>query len=152
MTAYKGANKTKWDAGGSGDNVISDGYIKAVEKVWIDSFAFSAVLTTADTVDIAVIPANKKITSIEVFFPDITPTTATILVGNTGETDKYINENVVAEEGAAGAQAALNVVRMTENGGAHYVTTAETTIQLAIGVTAMTAPTAGTIKTIVKYT
>lgn len=152
MTAFKGANKTKWDAGGSGDNVISDGYIKAVEKVWIDSFTFSAVLTTADTVDIAIVPANKKITSVEVYFPDITPTTSTILVGPKGDTSKFINENVVAEEGAAGGQAGLNVARMTENDGAFYVTTAETTVQLAIGVTAMTAPTAGTIKTIVRYT
>ena len=152
MTSYKGANITKWDAGGSGDNVISDGYIKSVEKVWIDSYTFAAVLTTADTIDIAKVPANKKITSIEVFFPDITPTTCTILVGNSGDTDFYIDENVVAEEGAAGGQAAVNVARMTKDTGFSYVTTAETTIQLAIGVTAMTAPTAGTIKTIVRYT
>ena len=30
---FKAANKTKYDAGGSGDNVIADGFIKTVEKV-----------------------------------------------------------------------------------------------------------------------
>ena len=154
MTAYKGANKTKWDAGGSGDNVISDGYIKSVEKVWIDSFAYTSVLTTADTVDIAVIPANKKITDVIVTFDSgITPTTSTINVGMAGDSDKFITAAVpVAESGAAGAQAARTVVRMNNTDGFSYVTTAETTIQFSIGVTAMTAPTAGTIKTIVKYT
>ena len=143
MAAYYGANKTKWDAGGSGDNVISDGYIKAVEKVWIDSFTFSAVLTTADTVDIAVIPANKKITSVEVFFPSITPTTSTILVGPKGGTDLFIDDASVI---------GTNVARSNDEVGFSYVTTAETTVQLQIGVAAITAPTAGTIKTIVRYT
>ena len=31
------ANVAKYNAGGSGDNIIADGYIKTVEKVWIDS-------------------------------------------------------------------------------------------------------------------
>lgn len=154
MTEYKGSNVTKYDAGGSGDNVIADGYIKTVEKIWMDSFTFSAVLTTADTLIIATIPANKKITDVIVTFPTaLTPTTSTINVGVTGDTDKFIAAAVpVAESGAAGGQAARTVVRMNNTDGFQFVTTAETDIILSIGVTAMTSPTAGTIKTVVKYT
>lgn len=143
MTAFKGANVTKIDNGGSGDNYVADGYIKSVEKVWMDSLAFTAVLTTADTVAIATIPANKKITSVEVFFPSITPTTSTINVGISGDADKFIDD---------AATVSVNVARMNNPDGFQYVTTAETDILLSIGAFAMTAPTAGTIRTVVRYT
>lgn len=57
------ANVAKFKAGGSGDNVIADGYIKTVEKVWIDSYTI-AFTNTNTTIDIAVLEANKKITGI----------------------------------------------------------------------------------------
>ena len=142
MTAYKGANVTKYDVGG-GDNYISDGYIKTVEKVWIDYLAFTSVLTTADSVLIAKVPANKKITGVEVFFPSITPTTSTINVGTAGDDDLFIDDH---------ATVGLNVARMNVAGGFGYVTTAQTSVYLKIGTIAMTAPTAGTIYTIVRYT
>lgn len=65
----KSANVTKYDAGGSGDNVIPDGFIKSVEKVWVDSFTFSSASTIGSgmIVEIAQIPQGKKITSISVF-------------------------------------------------------------------------------------
>jgi hypothetical protein len=154
MAAFKGDNVTKFEAGGTGDNIIPDGYIKTVEKVWMDSFTFSAVLSTADTLVIAKIPANKKITDVIVSFPTaIAPTTTTINVGISGDTDKFISAAVpVAEAGAAGGQAARTLVRMNNTDGVQYVTTAATDILLSLGVIAITAPTAGTIKTIVKYT
>ena len=61
--SVKAANVTKYNAGGSGDNIIADGYIKAVEKVWIDSYTI-AFTGTNDTIHVAVLPENKKITSI----------------------------------------------------------------------------------------
>jgi glutamate mutase epsilon subunit len=155
MTTYKAANKTKYDAGGSGDNIIGDGYIKSVEKVWMDSFSFTAtVLSTADTITIATIPANKKITDVIVSFTTgLTPTTATINVGIVGDADKFISAAVpVAESGAAGGQTARTVIYMNNTDGFQYVTTAATDIILSIGVIALTAPTTGTIKTIVRYT
>jgi len=152
MTAFKGANATKVAAGGSGDNYIADGYIKTVEKIWTDSFAFTAVLTTADTIVIATIPAGKKIMGVEVYFPAITPTTSTILVGIAADTDKFIDSPVVGAVGASGALAGLEKVSMNNADGFQYVTTAETDILLRIGVTAITAPTAGTITTKVLYT
>lgn len=58
-------NVTKFEAGGGGDNYIPDGYIKSVEKVWLDTYTMAQVDTKA-TIDLAVLPANKKITSVEV--------------------------------------------------------------------------------------
>jgi len=147
MTAFKGVNVTKYDAGGSGDNYIPDGYIKSVEKVWMDSFTFSAVLTTADTVAIATIPPNKKITSVEVYFPALTPTDCTINVGITGDADKFIKTAPVAT-----SLVAINKVESNNPDGFQFVTTAETDILFSLANKAITAPTAGTITTIVRYT
>ena len=66
--ANKATNVTKYVAGGSGDNIIPDGYIKTVEKVWLDTYVFSSAATIGSgmVIDIAVVPAGKKITGIEV--------------------------------------------------------------------------------------
>ncbi len=63
------ANLTKFDAGGSGDNIIPDGFIKTVEKVWLDTITISSALTIGSTmtIEFASIPANKKITGIEIY-------------------------------------------------------------------------------------
>src|SRR3990167_2454012 len=75
------SNVAKYTAGGSGDNVIADGYIKTVEKVWIDSYTI-AFTNTNTTIDIAVLPLNKKITSIDVEIEtSITQTSGTVSVG-----------------------------------------------------------------------
>jgi hypothetical protein len=67
--ANKATNVTKYVAGGTGDNIIPDGFIKSVEKVWIDSYVFSSAATigTGMIIDIAVVPAGKKVTGIEVY-------------------------------------------------------------------------------------
>ena len=65
----KGAFVTKFDAGGSGDNVIGNGYIKSVEKIWTDSWAGTVVLSSNDTIKIAVVPANSKIIDVQVYWP-----------------------------------------------------------------------------------
>jgi hypothetical protein len=59
------ANLTKYYAGGSGDNYIPDGYIKTVEKIWMDSYTI-AFTNTNTTIQIAELPPNKKIVSINV--------------------------------------------------------------------------------------
>ena len=48
MTNYNATNVALYALGGSGDQMIADGYVKAVEKVWIDSYVFN----TASTVGI----------------------------------------------------------------------------------------------------
>lgn len=79
--AVQSANLTKYNAGGSGDNIIADGYIKAVEKVWIDSYTFAQTGTNT-TIQIAVLPENKKITSIVAeIYSTVSQTSGTISVG-----------------------------------------------------------------------
>ena len=85
MTVLKGANVTKYDAGGSGDNYIEDGYIKSVEKVWIDSYTATGIaLGTEDTICIGRVPKGKKITEIVVYLPamgDTATSLATVFLG-----------------------------------------------------------------------
>lgn len=60
---------TKKDAGGSGDNVVPDGYIKSVEKVWLDTYVYSSASTVGATtlIEFASIPVGKKVTGIEIY-------------------------------------------------------------------------------------
>ena len=84
MTIQSGANVTKYDAGGSGDNYIANGYIRSVEKVWIDSWAGTAALGSNDTIKIAILPANSKVTDVQVYWPvggGASDSLATMLVG-----------------------------------------------------------------------
>lgn len=79
MATLKAANVTKYDAGGSGDNYIADGYIKSVEKVWIDSFdSGTTALGTEDSICIGRVPANKKITEIVVYMPPLGDTATSL--------------------------------------------------------------------------
>lgn len=165
MVNYNATNVALYNLGGSGDNLIPDGYVRAVEKVWIDSYVFStasaALLTTADTVLIGFIPANKKIVGCEVFLPaTFLPTGTTINVGPSYSTALLISSST-AFIGSNG-----NKCTMNNPAGMNFVTTQSTTsvsggtivtftqhaIYLSLGVTAMTTPTAGTIQTIIRYT
>lgn len=75
MATLKAANVTKYDNGGSGDNYISDGYIKSVEKVWIDTVtAGTTAIGTDDSICIGKVPKGKKVTSVEVYLPALNPT------------------------------------------------------------------------------
>lgn len=75
MATLKSANVTKYDNGGSGDNYIADGFIKSVEKVWIDTFtAGTTAIGTDDSICIGKVPKGKKITSIVVQMPALNPT------------------------------------------------------------------------------
>jgi hypothetical protein len=72
MASYNAANVTKVKAGGSGDNVVKDGYIKTVEKVWIDSYAYTdpaSQLQSSSSIIIAQVPRGKKITDVIVHLP-----------------------------------------------------------------------------------
>lgn len=87
MAELKSVNVTKYDAGGSGDSIISDGYIKSVEKVWIDSYVFTSALDTNDSICIGIVPAGKHITEVLVFMPSLhTLNTLSTLYLQTGAT------------------------------------------------------------------
>ena len=86
--SVQSANVTKYNAGGSGDNIIADGYIKAVEKVWIDSYTI-AFTGTNSAIHIAKLPENKKITSIDVeIYTSVSQTSGTVSIGySSSDTD-----------------------------------------------------------------
>jgi len=90
------ANLTKFEAGGSGDNIIEDGYIKTVEKVWIDTYTI-AFTNTLTAIAICEVPENKKIVSIDIeIYTSLTQTSGTISVGY-----MYDAANVLATGGCA---------------------------------------------------
>src|SRR3990167_3005066 len=158
------ANLVKYLAGGSGDNVIADGYIKTVEKVWIDSYTI-AFTNTNTTIDIAVLPENKKITSI-VALIDTTAsqTNGTVSIGfstdasvNTFLPATTITHNltrsaIVLPSGniLGTAVAALGQLDNFVTAGFQFVTTGtQVTVSLKLNNWTMTT---GTVKTIVRYT
>lgn len=149
MATVKGANVTKYDAGGSGDNYIPDGYIKSVEKVWLDSYTFTSAIPSGTVIHIAKVPPNKKITGIKLFFPSLS--TGAAATGSTISLGTLADDNLYLDAG----EASTGVLTLEANlqAGIQDVTssTTETTITLTVGRIATTT-TAGTIKTIVKYT
>lgn len=160
MTTVKATNVTKYDAGGSGDNCIADGYIKSVEKVWLDTYTFTTALTTTTSIKIATIPANKKITDVVVHMPVITAaaTSCTCYLktgSNTALTsyfgtlanDAGVAAQTVTFDGGTASTLRLNAVAA---GGA--VTPIPTELDLYLLISPGTTITAGTMKTIVRYT
>jgi len=151
----KAENKTKFDAGGSGDNNIGDGYIKTVEKVWIDTYALTATTGPALTVGtmllVASVPANKKITGIDVYFPAalsgaaVTGTGTTISIGTSVASVTSATVFLNAGECLTATQ------KLSAIQGIPTVTSAVTDIMLTFNRLAVTV-TAGTITTIVRYT
>ena len=83
----KGVNTTKVDAGPSGDNVISQGYVNAKVEVWTDEYELVAV-EAGSTVDIAELPANAKVLKIEMY-TDALGASGTVDIGDADDTDRY---------------------------------------------------------------
>jgi hypothetical protein len=139
MSAVKGANVTKYDAGASGDNVIGQGLVNAKVEVWTDSYEASA-LADASTIDIAVLPAGAKVLLIEVY-TDAMGTGVTFSVGDSTSATRYIPATSVASAG---------VVRSTLVDGQSYVIGTNSGDQV-IKITTATQ-CSGTVKTRVYFT
>ena len=169
MASYNASNVALYQLGGSGDNLIADGYVRAVEKIWLDSYTWGLTTSpsTSDTILIGYIPANKKIVGCEVYLPTtFAPTTCAINVGLSTSTGLLIS-NSTQYVGGTNSTLVYNVVRLNNPSGMGYVVTSGTSavsgsssiitnvntpIYLTIGVASITAPTIGTITTILRYT
>lgn len=159
-SAYFGGNVTKYNAGGSGDNCIADGYIKTVEKVWLDNYTIAFTLTKT-TLDIAIIPTNKKLTSVEVMIETSTSQTSGSLALGFSEdaaygtimaqTDITHNKTATTIKLPGGILNNLNADGSVCKIGAFQkvITGTQTTITLQLNNWTMTT---GTIKSIVRYT
>lgn len=166
------SNTTKFYAGGSGDNIIADGYIKTVEKIWMDSYTI-AFTNTLTTIQIAEIPENKKITSIVVeIATTASQTSGTISIGYVMDTTDILSatgcsnfmaafqitnnltrNTIVLPGGLLNSVnytgAGLTIVPMTFAGFQGVTGGTQTTIGIKLNNWTMTS---GTIKTIVRYT
>lgn len=151
-------NVTKYDAGGSGDNYISDGYIKSVEKTWTDTYSFTSAIASGVTINIAVLPANKKIWSIDVYFDNGSGTATALSTGASGTgTTISLGYQATTSSATGGStfllagEACAGVYKLSANQGIGTVLPALSYITLKTDRIATTA-TKGTITTIVKYT
>ncbi len=164
VEAVKGANVTKFDAGGSGDNYIPDGYIKSVEKIWMDNYTLTSVITLTNTsIALATLPVNKKITSIDIVIQTAaSQTSGTLSVGFTTDTaiDTLVGIFNVAHNRtqttirlpgqiAGGGAVALGDEEAKQAGFQFVTTGTRVTIALKLNNWTMTT---GTIKSIVRYT
>ncbi len=155
---------TKYQAGGSGDNIIPDGYIKTVEKVWIDTYTI-AFTNTNTTIDIAVIPENKKITSIAAIInTTASQTNGTVSIGFSTDssvatllpattiTHNLTRSGIVLPSGniLGTAVAALGQLDNFVTAGFQLVT-GGTQVTVSIKLNNWTMTT-GTVQTIVRYT
>ena len=152
MPTVKAANLTKFDAGGSGDNIIADGYIKSVEKVWIDTYTYSSAKTIGVglVIEVASIPAGKKITGITVLGLDAATatTTCTVQIGTaiaagTSHATLFLAATTYGTTVARPIQALTNIP---------YELTGGTNRIFLLFAGASASVTAGTITTIVRYT
>lgn len=159
-TNYTASTVGLYNAGGSGDNLAPNNTIKGIEKVWIDSFTFSAVINTGDTVLIGFVPANCRIVGVEAVLPvGLAPTTSLINIGMSYSTsllvtssNAYISgtQNKVTINNSLGQNFNPTSATSTVSGGTIITQTVQG-VYLSLTAANMTAPTAGTIQTIIRY-
>lgn len=159
-----GVNTGKYQAGGSGSNYIPDGYIKTVEKLWIDWYDI-AFTNTNTTIDIAVIPPNKKIVAIQAeIITSVTQSSGTVSIGF--NTDANVDSLMAATtithnltRTSIGLGLGNNILvagtntyyAMTITGFQLALATNDTRTTISIKLNNWTMTT-GTVKTIVRYT
>ena len=153
----KAVNVTKYDAGGSGDNIIPDGFIKTTEKVWLDSFVFSSASTigVGMIIDIAKIPAGKKVTGIEIYGLDAASISATstnaISIGARFGTGSVTNATMFLGATTLGTVSFNNFPVVARSGINQELTNSTHTIYLHV-TGASPSITGGTLYTKVRYT
>jgi len=165
MATYSAANATKFDAGGSGDNYIADGYIKSVEKVWIDTYNNVNLLTSADTILIGRVPKNKKITDVVVYMPALYSagaSTGSIYIGSSSSmviTSGSTFLGLMYADGNGGAVASsvyqMGTATTLRLHGSKIGTVTGEDVGIYIKVDSAVADptqTAGTIRSIIRYT
>lgn len=155
------ANVTKYNAGGSGDNIIADGYIKAVEKVWLDEYDLSDTASTNTTINIAVLPTNKKITGVDVHIEATTShTSGTVSIGFATDsavdtlfpaTNVTHNKTVSTVSLYGSSLGNLNSAAAAGKNGAVQKVITGTQVTVAVKLNNWTM-TNGTLKSIVRYT
>jgi hypothetical protein len=152
MASLYADNVTKVRAGGSGDNIVADGFIKTVEKVWIDTYTVSAAIPTTSSLCIGKIPKGKKLVDVVVYLPVLSgvATTSTVYL-DTGATTSVSSWGGALE--VAGittiATATIGTLRL---GQTKVFAEMPDDVELFIMVNPAITITGGTIKSIIKWT
>lgn len=158
MATVKAANVTKYEAGG-GDNVIPDGYIKSVEKVWIDTYAVDAAIPSTTTIAIGMLPKGAKLTDVTVYLPVLTATAVSVTTISCSTDEKHNGATVgtlglLYIDGLSVSKvstATQSTVRLGPTAALTQLSaTTESTIFIQFNVA--TSITAGTIRSIIRYT
>lgn len=97
MSAVKGTNKIKFDAGASGDNYIAIGEYQSRVNVVADTYEASS-LASGSTISLANIPQEAKILDIIVMH-DALGSGVTIKIGDSTTADRYIAATAAATAG-----------------------------------------------------
>ena len=155
MATVKSTNATLYDNGGSGDNIVPDGFIKTVEKVWIDNYTVSVVIPTTTSILIARVPKNKKVTEITVHMPVVgSPATSSTIYCCTGATTSVAPYFGILGNGTQSLAfdcGTASTLRLAGNGTKMGVAL-PADVGIYIVISPATTITGGTIRTIVKYT
>ncbi len=153
MATLKADNVTKYDAGGSGDNYIADGYIKTVEKIWIDSYTVAAAIPSTTSILIGKIPKGKKLTDVIVHLPVLSgiATTTTIYLDTAATTSVSSWGGALQNAGTGAVAVATATISTVYLGGTKALQEMPADVDLYIMLTPATSITAGTIRTIIKY-
>jgi hypothetical protein len=90
---------TKFNAGGSGDNIIANGQIRAVEKVWLDNYTLTSNITlTNTTISVANLPEGAVVTDISVVVAtSISQSSGTIGIGWASDADAASWGSIMSE-------------------------------------------------------
>ena len=159
MASLYADNVTKVRAGGSGDNIVADGFIKTVEKVWIDTYTVSAALPSTSSLCIGKIPKGKKLTDVIVYLPVLSAagTTGTVSLDTAATTSTSPWGGYLVIGGAIStitSLASISTVRLSHT---KVFEEMPTDVELFITIETValvggTTVTGGTIKSIIKYT
>jgi hypothetical protein len=154
----KSANLTKFDAGGTGDNVIPDGFIKTVAKMWVDTYTYSSANTigTGLVLEVAQIPGGKKIVGIDVYGLGSLSATSTnaVSIGTkiaSGTTNATLFL-ATTTFGTAALFGGLAISPLSAVSNIPYELTGGTNRIFLLFTAASPSVTAGTITTVVRYT
>ena len=164
MATLKATNVTKYDNGGSGDNYIADGFIKTVEKIWLDSYAIgTSTIGSDDSILIGKVPKGKKLTDVVVYLPILMGAASnTTIFLDTGATMIMTAANTylgtMQADGVAGGTDTVNtaIAQRLRLKGDKFSTEmpidADIYMKIVVSGGVDTNITGGTIRTIVKYT
>lgn len=151
----KSANVTKYDNGGSGDNIIQMGLIKAVEKVWIDTYTYSSSSTIGigTIIECAIIPGARSITGIDVYGLGALSATSTnaVSIGTRIESG-VTNATLFLGATTLGTLAVKTNDKLSATNNLPYELTGGTNRIFLYFTGANPSVTAGTITTVVRYT